>query len=96
MTKDRLIRDPIYDYITLPADVAGIVDHPLFQRLRRVAQISLTASVYPTSTGTRFEHGVNGHVDVVAGGRGRSSLVAIESPRGQFVLSAPVVRWVRR
>lgn len=58
MTKDRLIRDPVYDYIMLPAELASIVDHPLFQRLRRVAQTSLTSSVYPTATGSRFEHGL--------------------------------------
>ncbi|MHB8451308.1 MAG: HD domain-containing protein [Mycobacteriales bacterium] len=56
MTRERLIRDPVYGYISLPAELAPVVDHPLFQRLRRVAQTSLTSSVYPSATGSRFEH----------------------------------------
>lgn len=58
MARTRLIRDPIYDYIALPPELARIVDHPLFQRLRRVSQTSLTSAVYPAATGTRFEHGL--------------------------------------
>lgn len=42
------------------------------------------------------EEAVNGHLDVLAGGHGWSSLVANESPRGQVVMSPPVVRWVSR
>lgn len=53
---DRVIRDPIYGYIEVPHELIGIVDHPLFQRLRRVSQTSLTGYVYPSATGTRFEH----------------------------------------
>lgn len=58
MRADRLIRDPVYNYIALPTELARIVDHPLFQRLRRVAQTSLTSSVYPSANGSRFEHGL--------------------------------------
>lgn len=56
--KNRVIRDPIYGYIQLPSELAILVDHPLYQRLRRVAQTSLTSAVYPTATGSRFEHGL--------------------------------------
>lgn len=52
----RVIRDPIHDYIELPHTLAPIVDHPLLQRLRRIGQTSLTSTVYPSATGTRFEH----------------------------------------
>lgn len=58
MARTRLIRDPIYNYISLPPELARVVDHPLFQRLRRVSQTSLTSAVYPAATGTRFEHGL--------------------------------------
>lgn len=54
----RVIRDPIYGYVELPGSLAPLVDHPLFQRLRHVGQTSLTSSVYPAATGTRFEHGL--------------------------------------
>jgi HD superfamily phosphohydrolase len=56
LPKPRVIRDPIYGYISLPTPLATIVDHALFQRLRRVGQTSMTIAVYPTATGTRFEH----------------------------------------
>jgi HD superfamily phosphohydrolase len=55
-TKIRVIRDPVYGYIEVSANLAQFVDHPLFQRLRRVGQTSMTSMVYPASTGSRFEH----------------------------------------
>ena len=33
-----------------------IIDHPLFQRLRRIHQLSLVSYVYPSANHTRFEH----------------------------------------
>jgi HD superfamily phosphohydrolase len=54
--RGRLIRDPVYGYVELPDDLAPLVAHPLVQRLRRIAQTSLTSAVYPSATGTRFEH----------------------------------------
>lgn len=56
MRGERLIRDPVYGYIALADELAAVVDHPLFQRLRRVGQTSLTHVVYPAATGSRFEH----------------------------------------
>lgn len=54
--RSRVIRDPLYGYISLPDELAPVVDHPLFQRLRRISQTSLTNTVYPAATGSRFEH----------------------------------------
>jgi HD superfamily phosphohydrolase len=51
-----VVRDPVYGYVRVPADFTPLVDHALVQRLRRVSQTSLTSSVYPAATGTRFEH----------------------------------------
>jgi HD superfamily phosphohydrolase len=56
VSKSRVIRDPVYGYISLPSELAPVVDHPLVQRLGRVAQTSMTSSVYPSATGSRFEH----------------------------------------
>ncbi|HEV7642090.1 MAG TPA: HD domain-containing protein [Gaiellaceae bacterium] len=56
--KGRVIRDPIHGYIHVDAALGPIVDHPLFQRLRRVSQTSLASNVYPSITGMRFEHGL--------------------------------------
>ena len=50
------IRDPIYGFITLNEWEREIINHPVFQRLRRIRQLSLTDMVYPGATHTRFEH----------------------------------------
>ena len=50
------IRDPVYGFITFNDWEKEIIDHPAFQRLRRIHQLSLTSMVYPGATHTRFEH----------------------------------------
>lgn len=55
-TQYRVIRDPVYGYVHLPDRLRDVVDSPIFQRLRRIAQNSLAQTVYPSATGTRFEH----------------------------------------
>lgn len=50
------IRDPIYGFITLNEWEREIINHSVFQRLRRIRQLSLTDMVYPGATHTRFEH----------------------------------------
>lgn len=56
MDHGRVVRDPVHGYVELPDELAVIVDTPAFQRLRRIAQTSLASSVYPSATGSRFEH----------------------------------------
>lgn len=56
LLRPRVIRDPVYGYIALPRELAPVVDNPLVQRLRRVAQTSMTSTVYPSANGSRFEH----------------------------------------
>lgn len=50
--------------VPLTSRVAEIIDHPSFQRLRRVRQLGPTHLVYPGAVHTRFEHsiGVYGNV----------------------------------
>lgn len=50
------IRDPIHGFITLNEWERDIINHPVFQRLRRIRQLGLTDMVYPGSMHTRFEH----------------------------------------
>lgn len=52
----RVIRDPVHDYVLLPSELIRLVDHPYVQRLRRVSQTAMSSAVYPSMTGTRFEH----------------------------------------
>lgn len=54
--KFKKIKDPIYGYITIPADiVTHIIDTSSFQRLRRILQTSYTP-LYPSTLHNRFIH----------------------------------------
>ncbi|OQA07283.1 MAG: deoxyguanosinetriphosphate triphosphohydrolase [Firmicutes bacterium ADurb.Bin373] len=50
------IRDPIYGFIELDSWERDIINHPAFQRLRRIKQLAWTDMVYPGAVHTRFEH----------------------------------------
>ena len=55
--KLKILNDPIYGFITIPnALIFDIIEHPYFQRLRRVTQLGLTYLVYPGAYHTRFHH----------------------------------------
>ena len=47
----------MYGFIAVPRGIVlDVVDHPWFQRLRRVKQMSLAHYVYPGAQHTRFQH----------------------------------------
>ncbi len=50
------IRCPVHGFISMNAWERSIVDHPVFQRLRRIRQLAWTDQVYPGAMHTRFEH----------------------------------------
>ncbi len=57
--KRKIINDPIYGFVTLPDDlVYDLINHPVFQRLRRIKQLGLTNLVYPGALHTRFHHAI--------------------------------------
>ena len=57
--KLKIINDPVYGFIKIPYDLAfDLIEHPLFQRLRRIRQLGLTHFVYPGANHTRFQHAV--------------------------------------
>ncbi|MGB3547964.1 MAG: HD domain-containing protein [Saprospiraceae bacterium] len=57
MSRAKLLNDPVYGFISLPYGLLfDIVEHPWFQRLRRIKQVSLTHYVYPGALHTRFHH----------------------------------------
>ncbi|WBX70067.1 HD domain-containing protein [Tenacibaculum retecalamus] len=57
--KLKIINDPIYGFITIPNSlIFDIIEHPYFQRLRRVAQMGLSNMVYPGANHTRFHHAI--------------------------------------
>lgn len=55
--KLKIINDPIYGFIIIPNDlIFEIIQHPYFQRLRRITQMGLSYLVYPGAHHTRFHH----------------------------------------
>jgi len=56
MNKKYEIRDPVHGFIEIDSWERDIVDHYIFQRLRRIKQLAWTDMVYPGATHTRFEH----------------------------------------
>jgi uncharacterized protein len=57
--KLKIINDPVYGFITIPNSlIFDIIEHPYFQRLRRVAQMGFSSLVYPGANHTRFHHAI--------------------------------------
>lgn len=55
--KLKIINDPIYGFISIPHPfLYDLMEHPYFQRLRRINQMGLSSLVYPGATHTRFHH----------------------------------------
>ncbi len=55
--KRKIINDPVHGFIKIPsAFIYEIIEHPFFQRLRRIRQLGLTSYVYPGAMHTRFQH----------------------------------------
>lgn len=55
--KLKILNDPIYGFIRIPNSlIFDIIEHPSFQRLRRVSQMGFSNLVYPGANHTRFHH----------------------------------------
>jgi HD superfamily phosphohydrolase len=55
--KKKIFNDPIYGFITINHTIIfDLIEHPYFQRLRRIKQLGLTHLVYPGALHTRFHH----------------------------------------
>ena len=55
----KIINDPLYGFISLQGGIIlNLVEHPYFQRLRRISQLGLTSLVYPGALHTRFHHAI--------------------------------------
>jgi HD superfamily phosphohydrolase len=55
--KTKIFNDPIYGFITVDDElIFKLIEHPYFQRLRRIKQLGLTHMVYPGALHTRFHH----------------------------------------
>jgi len=57
--KLKILNDPIYGFITIPNIlIHNLIEHPYFQRLRRISQMGLSYLVYPGAHHTRFHHAI--------------------------------------
>ena len=55
--KLKIFNDPIYGFITIPNSlIYDLIQHPYFQRLRRISQMGMSYLVYPGAHHTRFHH----------------------------------------
>ncbi len=57
LNKRKIINDPVYGFINIPFEIVfDLIEHPYFQRLRRIKQLGLTNFVYPGANHSRFQH----------------------------------------
>jgi HD superfamily phosphohydrolase len=56
-SKTKIFNDPVYGFVSVPyGPLLSLIDHPYFQRLRRIRQLGLAPYVYPGALHTRFHH----------------------------------------
>lgn len=57
LNKRKIFNDPVHGFINIPFPILyDLIEHPYFQRLRRIQQLGLTNYVYPGANHTRFQH----------------------------------------
>ena len=62
MTKQKIINDPVYGFITINNTlIFNIISHPFYQRLRRIHQMALAYLVYPGAVHTRLHHSLGAY-----------------------------------
>ena len=55
--KSKIINDPLHGFLAIPSSlIYDVIQHPYFQRLRRIRQLGMSEWVYPGATHTRFHH----------------------------------------
>ena len=55
--KLKIINDPVHGFIKIPHEILfDVIEHPYFQRLRRISQTGLLNLIFPGATHTRFHH----------------------------------------
>lgn len=56
-SRKKIFNDPVYGFVSVPYGLLlDLIDHPYFQRLRRIRQVGLAPYVYPGALHTRFHH----------------------------------------
>jgi len=59
INKKKIINDPVFGFINIQSElVFDLIEHPYFQRLRRIKQLGLSFMVFPGANHSRFEHAI--------------------------------------
>ena len=59
INKRKIINDPVHGFITIYNElIFDLMEHPFFQRLRRIKQLGMSHLVYPGANHTRFHHAI--------------------------------------
>lgn len=62
LARRKIINDPVYGFITIDNQlILDIINHPYYQRLRRVHQMALAYLVYPGAVHTRLHHSLGAY-----------------------------------
>jgi HD superfamily phosphohydrolase len=60
--KRKIINDPVYGFITINHPlIFAIIEHPYYQRLRRIQQMAMAQLVYPGAVHTRLHHSLGAY-----------------------------------
>lgn len=60
--KRKIINDPVYGFITISHPlIFFILEHPYYQRLRRIQQMAMASMVYPGAVHTRLHHSLGAY-----------------------------------
>lgn len=58
----KIVNDPVYGFITIDQPlVFAVIQHPIYQRLRRISQMALANLVYPGAVHSRFQHSLGAY-----------------------------------
>ncbi len=78
----KIINDPVYGFIRFPEkELMQIIEHPWFQRLRRIKQMGMAHLVYPGAVHTRFHHSLGAaHLMNIALNELNTKGIAISKP----------------
>jgi len=90
MNKKKIFNDPVYGFISIPHGIIfDLIEHPYYQRLRRISQLGLSHYVYPGALHTRFHHALGAmHLMTQAIETLRSKNVEISKKEARGVLIA--------
>ncbi|MFW5869817.1 MAG: HD domain-containing protein, partial [Planctomycetota bacterium] len=58
MAEDKVIRDPVHNYIPVDSFTRKLLDTPEVQRLRYISQLGVSSFAYPGACHTRLSHAI--------------------------------------